>query len=123
MVDCPKCTGLLSPHTYGEHITLHRCCSCHGLWCHPQSLSKMKDEWMSEAVLDIGDPSVGSRLNKAVNISCPSGHGLMERRSDPEQPHIWYEECATCHHVFLDAGEFTDLKFKTLMDWVKKVLS
>lgn len=76
---------------------------------------------MSEAVLDIGDPAIGSRFNKAVNIYCPVGHGLMERRSDPEQPHIWYEECATCHHVFLDAGEFTDLKFKTLMDWVKKV--
>jgi hypothetical protein len=82
----------------------------------------MREEWMSEAVLDIGNPAVGARLNKAVNISCPDGHGLMEKRSDPEQPHICYEECVTCRFVFLDAGEFTDLKFKTLMDLVRRVI-
>ena len=43
----------------------------------------------------------------------------MQRRSDDEQRHVWYEECETCHGIFLDAGEFTDLKFKTLMDWVR----
>jgi Zn-finger nucleic acid-binding protein len=122
LLDCPKCTGLLSLQTYSDHITLHRCGTCHGLWCHPESLTNMKEEWMSEAVLDTGDPAVGSRLNRAVNISCPDGHGLMERRSDPQQPHIWYEECLTCHYIFLDAGEFTDLKFKTLMDWLKKIV-
>lgn len=120
-MDCPKCTGFLSLLTYGDHIELHRCEVCHGLWCHPDHLFNMKEEWMSEAVLDTGDPAVGSRLNKAVDISCPQGHGLMERKSDPEQPHIWYEECVTCSYIFLDAGEFTDLKFKTLMDLVKRV--
>ena len=120
-MDCPKCTGLLVLQTYGEHIELHRCATCHGLWCHPVSQARMKEEWMSEAALDIGNPAVGSRLNRAVNISCPAGHGLMQHRTDPEQTHIRYEECTTCSCVFLDAGEFTDLKFKTLVDWFRKV--
>ena len=120
-MDCPKCTGNLKLLTYGEHIELYRCEACHGLWVHPHHLSNMREEWMSEAVLDIGDPSVGARFNKAINISCPHGHGPMERRSDPEQPHIHYEVCLTCSYVFLDAGEFTDLKFKTLMDLVKRM--
>ncbi len=122
MLDCPKCTGLLILQTYREHITLHRCDTCHGLWCPPKSLADMKEEWMSEAALDIGNPAVGARLNKALNISCPEGHGLMRKLADPEQPHIWYEECTTCSGVFLDAGEFTDLKFKTLMDWLRNIL-
>ena len=49
-------------------------------------------------------------------------HGIDAHRwPDPEQPHMWYEECETCHYIFLDAGEFTDLKFKTLMDLVRRV--
>ena len=43
----------------------------------------------------------------------------MIKRQDEEQRHVWYEECQTCGGVFLDAGEFTDLKFKTLLDWVR----
>lgn len=81
----------------------------------------MKEVWMSEAALDIGSPAVGARLNKVLNISCPEGHGLMHKRADPEQPHIWYEECTTCNGIFLDAGEFTDLKFKTFMDWLRNI--
>ena len=76
---------------------------------------------MSEAVLDTGNPAVGSRLNKAVNVACPEGHGLMQKKTDPDQTHICYEECTTCHGIFLDAGEFTDLKFKTLVDWLRKI--
>ena len=74
---------------------------------------------MSEAIVDVGDPRIGQKLNRLENINCPEGHGPMQRRSDDEQRHVWYEECETCHGIFLDAGEFTDLKFKTLMDWVR----
>lgn len=118
-MDCPKCTGVLEKLSFAEDICVHRCNSCQGLWCLPDHLARMKAEWMSEAVIDLGSPSVGQKLNEVKDIPCPEGHGTMLHRSDVEQRHVWYEECQTCKGVFLDAGEFTDLKFKTLVDWVK----
>jgi len=44
----------------------------------------------------------------------------MIRMVDSEQPHIWFEACKTCNGVFLDAGEFTDLKERTLLDRLKR---
>ncbi|MEM7099717.1 MAG: hypothetical protein AAF541_15730 [Pseudomonadota bacterium] len=74
---------------------------------------------MSEAIVDVGNPKIGQRLDRLENINCPEGHGPMVRCSDEDQRHVWYETCEICNGVFLDAGEFTDLKFKTLLDWVR----
>jgi hypothetical protein len=82
----------------------------------------MKNAWMAEAVLDIGDPQIGSDLNEVDNIECPEGHGKMFKTEDVRQRHIWFEQCLTCHGVFLDAGEFTDLKYETLLDFVRGML-
>ncbi|MEM7080635.1 MAG: zf-TFIIB domain-containing protein [Pseudomonadota bacterium] len=122
-LDCPKCTGTLQVTTYGDDISAHRCDSCAGLWCQPETLIKMRREWMSEAALDTGDPRIGQRLNKVDDIECPVGHGLMRNSRDAEQTHIRYEECETCGGIFLDAGEFTDLKYNTLMDKVRGLLA
>jgi len=121
-VDCPKCTGNMSPVTYGDNISIARCNVCAGLWCSPAALANMKQAWMAEAALDIGDPKVGSTLNHVADINCPEGHGPLAKKSDPKQHHIWFEECATCGGVFLDAGEFTDLKFDTLLDRVRDLI-
>ncbi len=79
----------------------------------------MKQQWMAEAVLDVGDPKVGQRLDRVDDIMCPEGHGPLNKAVDADQSHIWFEECATCQGIFLDAGEFTDMKYKTLMDRVR----
>ena len=49
-MDCPKCTGFLSLLSYGDHIELHRCEVCHGLWCHPDHLANMKEELRDKQV-------------------------------------------------------------------------
>ena len=116
---CPKCTGTLTPITIGEDINAHRCDTCFGLWSQPDELLRMQKEWMSEALVDVGNPKIGAALNKVKNPPCPLGHGPMQTRADPDQPHICFEECETCGGIFLDAGEFTDLKFNTLLDWLK----
>ncbi len=77
---------------------------------------------MSEAIVDIGSPRIGSKLDTLENVHCPVGHGPMTKHADPEQRHIWYEQCDTCEGIFLDAGEFTDLKFKSLLDWVRGLM-
>ena len=118
-LECPKCPGELVAKTYGRKIQVHRCVNCGGLWCKPDVLLEMKKEWMSEAVLDSGDPKVGAALDKLDNISCPEDGSLMEKKADERQTHIWYEACPECGGMFFDAGEFTDLKYDTLMDRVR----
>ena len=70
-MQCPKCPGTLEEKTYGRKISIHRCTDCGGLWCKPDVLLEMKKEWMSEAVLDSGDPKLGDALDKLDNIKCP----------------------------------------------------
>lgn len=118
-MDCPKCTGELQLTTYGEDIRVHRCDACAGLWCKPDMLESMKAEWMAEAVLDTGDPRIGRGLDEVDDIDCPEGHGKLKKTSDERQTHIWYETCESCRGIFLDAGEFTDLKFESLLDHVR----
>jgi Zn-finger nucleic acid-binding protein len=112
----------LRKKTYRDDICLYRCDVCAGLWVKPDALEKMKNAWMAEAVLDIGDPQIGNDLNDVDDIDCPEGHGKMFKTEDLRQQHIWFEQCLTCHGVFLDAGEFTDLKYETLLDFVRGML-
>ena len=124
---CPKCSGVLEEKTY-RTITVRRCSDCGGLWCKPDVLEVMKKEWMSEVVLDSGEPKVQSSDALASllgasghtdDINCPEDGMLMDKVADEKQTHIWYESCPTCGGMFFDAGEFTDLKFDTLMDRVR----
>jgi len=69
---------------------------------------------MSEFV-DSGDPETGKEYNKIDEVDCPRCGERMQKVSDPDQPHIWYETCAE-HGMYFDAGEFTDYKYETLLD-------
>jgi len=44
----------------------------------------------------------------------------MLRMVDPQQPHIWFEQCPTCYGRFFDAGELKDLSEHTISDFFKK---
>ena len=121
-MQCPKCPGKMEIKTYGRKITVHRCDQCAGLFCDPEVLREMKREWMSEVVLDTGDSDVGRQFNKVEDINCPSCGIPMLKSTDNKQTHIWFERCEQCEGIYLDAGEFTDLKFDTLMDRVRDLL-
>ncbi|HEX7038240.1 MAG TPA: zf-TFIIB domain-containing protein [Pseudomonadales bacterium] len=121
-MNCPKCPGTLEPKTYGRKITVHRCSDCGGLFCKPDVLLEMKKEWMADAVLDSGDPRMGKALDKVGDINCPNCNVPMEKTADERQTHIWFETCPQCKGVFLDAGEFTDLKYDTFMDRIRDLV-
>ncbi len=78
---------------------------------------------MSDALLDIGDPRIGHTLDKIQTGICPHGHGRLEHQQDAAQKHIGYEICPTCRGIFLDAGEFTDLKHHTPLDRLKSLIA
>ena len=101
-----------------EGIEVDRCEGCQGIWFDMLELDKLRAVNGAES-LDIGDPVVGRKLNEKDAIDCPVCHTRMIRMVDADQPHIWYERCASCHGVFLDAGEFKDIKTRELFDIVR----
>ena len=46
----------------------------------------------------------------------------MDKESDEHQKHIWFERCGQCEGMWFDAGEFSDLKYDTLMDRLRDYL-
>ena len=108
--------------TYGRKITVQRCESCAGLFCDPVVLQEMKREWMSEVVLDVGDKTLGRKLDEVEDINCPSCSIPMTKTYDKKQVHIWFESCEQCEGIYLDAGEFSDLKYDTFMDRIRDLV-
>ncbi|NKB97125.1 MAG: hypothetical protein GKR90_01305 [Pseudomonadales bacterium] len=121
-MDCPKCIGQLLAQEIEGIAEVYRCDQCAGIWCTPESLASLQAVWMSDAILDIGDPRIGQKLDKLHTGICPNGHGEMSHVRDAEQIHVGYETCNTCKGLFLDAGEFTDLKHNTALDTLKRLI-
>lgn len=120
-MECPKCQAAMEEMTYGRNMTVDRCTNCKGIWFDVGEAEELKGKWMSE-FLDSGDPEMGKEYNKIEEIKCPHCGRLMEKVSDPEQSHIWYEACVE-HGIFMDAGEFTDYKYDTLLDKLRDLIT
>jgi Zn-finger nucleic acid-binding protein len=112
---CPKCSHEFEVKTF-QGVTVERCTGCFGLFCTPEAIEIGRETWRAEAFLDFGHDATGKVNDSIDEIDCPECQVRMDKISDPEQPHIWMEACPQCFKVFLDAGEFTDLKFKTFAD-------
>lgn len=121
-MECPKCAGELETKTHGDDIKLQRCRICYGLLVQSFVLEKMREEFMAETFIDIGSPSIGKKFDKIEDIQCPHCKVDMDKIVDPQQSHIWMESCPSCDRVFLDAGEFSDLKYETFSDKIKGLL-
>lgn len=117
-MQCPKCHHEMTEQRYGTlqgDVLLDQCTNCKGMWFDVGEAEILKDKWMSDFI-DSGDPEVGKQHNKIQDIDCPRCGERMNVLSDPKQPHIQYEACPNNHGMYLDAGEFTDYKYETLMD-------
>lgn len=120
-MDCPKCASAMEKVSY-EGVEIDRCTGCKGIWFDLQEHEQLKLMKGSESI-DTGDPAVGRKMNKIDRIICPVCKTQMMRMVDNDQPHIWYESCATCYGVYFDAGEFTDFKEQSVMDFLKDILT
>ena len=120
-MNCPKCNAIMEQVTY-QGITVDRCTDCKGIWfdmLEREALEKLK----GSEVIDNGDAKVGKKFNEMGRIACPKCKVEMLRMVDNRQPHIWFEGCPTCYGVFLDAGEFSDLKSNNLFDFFKDLFA
>jgi Zn-finger nucleic acid-binding protein len=114
---CPKCRADMEQVSYAG-VEIDRCKYCKGIWFDAGESEALKDK-DAVAAIDIGDARTGKRSNKIDNYPCPRCGGGMLRVVDPQQKHIWYEECTSCRGSFFDAGEFRDLTQHTISDFFK----
>jgi Zn-finger nucleic acid-binding protein len=119
-IECPKCGHGMDEISYGGDLLIDRCTNCHGMWFDNDEAERLKSKWMGDA-LDIGSPAEGKKWDNLDPVACPRCGNEMEKASDPDQPHIWYEVCQD-HGMFMDAGEFTDYKHETLADWFRSLI-
>ena len=120
---CPKCSNPMETVEYGTDIKVMRCTACCGLYCEQQTLHQLRDEWLSDTVLDTGSAAMGAKHNEMLDITCPGCSATMDRVQDDGQTHITLDICPACDGVFLDAGELTDIKSVTLMDHIRRLLT
>ena len=119
-IKCPKCGHGMNEVTYGD-VTIDRCTHCEGLWFDTDEADVLKGKWMGDA-LDTGNPAEGRKWDAVEDVDCPRCGRAMEKRSDPKQKHIWFEECPD-HGMFMDAGEFSDFREITLKEAFDQALS
>ncbi len=105
-----------------ETIEVDRCPNCHGLWLDQFEKENLKALKGSESI-DVGDPEKGVQYNQVDQVDYPVCHVQMTKLVDAKQSHIWYESCPVCYGVFFDAGEFTDYKKETWLDFFKGLVS
>ena len=118
---CPKCDSQFEEVEF-DRIFVHRCTGCSGIWFDHAKHEYLKTVDGSEEI-DSGDPEVGRRYNEKGTLNCPECSAPMIRMVDPDQSHIWYEACSGCFGVFFDAGEFSDYKEKTIVDFVRDLFT
>ena len=120
-MNCPKCSQTTEVVQY-EDIEVDRCTNCKGIWFDMLEAEHLKALEGSENI-DVGDPKTGKEYNKIDRVNCPKCNEPMLRMVDAEQPHIWYEACPVCYGVFFDAGEFSDFKEETTIDFFRDLFT
>jgi PAT family beta-lactamase induction signal transducer AmpG len=118
---CPKCRSDMEQIMIDD-TEIDRCSTCHGLWFDDGELEKMRNK-EAAAILDIGDVKTGKKQNEIEHYRCPRCAGAMNRLVDPEQTHIWFEQCESCHGSFFDAGELKDLATLSVSDFFKRFVT
>jgi Zn-finger nucleic acid-binding protein len=118
-LQCPKCEHGMTEVSHGD-VTIDRCSHCQGLWFDTDEAHQLKIIEGAET-LDTGDATEGWKWDSRANIDCPRCGNAMENSADPKQKHIWYEVCHE-HGMFMDAGEFTDFKDESLLDFFRGLI-
>lgn len=105
-------------HKFNPFADYEQCASCKGLWLDANEDQKLKSV---ASAIDDGDSELGKSLNDMQEVYCPQcPNNKLLRMVDPQQPHIWFEQCPTCYGRFFDAGEYKDLSEHTISDFFKK---
>jgi Zn-finger nucleic acid-binding protein len=110
--------GLVNFKTF----TIDRCVNCKGLWFDRREMEQLQGIRGSE-VIDSSRTKTGKSFDTLKDISCPRCIIPMDKIQDTGKAQFTYENCSQCHGVFLDAGEFKELKDEhSILAFLKKLL-
>jgi uncharacterized protein len=120
LINCPKCHAPMNPVTV-ENTQVDRCTSCEGLW-----FDALEDaDVRTKEGVDALDPP-GARApaghNEQKRVDCPRCNTRMIRMVDRKRRNVWYESCPICYGKFFDAGEFRELRPRTLTEVLKGLI-
>ena len=117
---CPKCGSEFEKIGFQE-IEIDRCLDCRGLWFDMLEKEDLVRIEGSESI-DIGTRRVGEGFDDLRGAECPKCSVPMLAMIDKDQYHIHYESCPVCYGTFFDAGEFRDLKERTVLERFAQML-
>ena len=128
MMRCPKCDSEMVevPASFSASVT--RCQNCHGIACPDDALSSLQRHWFlwpkhDPSDIDSGTAREGRRWDELADVACPGCGATMATIQVPGQKHIRLERCVPCRLTFFDAGEMTDLRYETLADSVRDLVT
>lgn len=117
---CPKCDGAMQQF-HNPYADYEQCTQCKGIW-----LDMLEDEDLKEVAdaIDDGDPALGKAYNDKEDVYCPvCANSKMIKMVNPQQHHIWFEQCSLCKGRFYDAGELKDSTSYTIADFFKDLFT
>lgn len=120
LIDCPRCQVTMDKILFNEY-QVDRCPQCLGIWFDMLEQDELKKLPGAEQI-DIG-AETATPDDEGRILNCPKCKVRMYITRDPQQSHIVYEKCNVCYGVYFDAGEFTDFKTLTLMEYLKGLFS
>jgi Zn-finger nucleic acid-binding protein len=118
---CPKCNSEMYIVKH-EYVQIDKCPTCNGIWfdlMEREDLLKMKGSETIDTSISEMQKNVQSKPQAKIN--CPKCNVKMHILRDVLQNQIEYEQCGSCRGVFLDNGEFTDLKDFSLKDFYRSL--
>ena len=120
MLDCPKCSGLLEPLTFGD-VLIDRCQQCLGIWLDHGERKAM--EYEGELNEFDFEQEVGDVEFKEHPLYCPvCQEAELSLVMEIHQTEITYEYCVSCNGSFYDAGELADLSETQAFEQVRSIL-
>ncbi len=124
-MQCPKCRSAMESVQGAHGQPVDRCTQCSGLFISMAAMESICREWFlwpsakSEKRIDVGDRKSAREYDSIDDIDCPVCLSRMAKVSVEGQSHISLEQCTDCEGIFFDAGELTDTRYKTLVDWFR----
>ena len=118
---CPKCSSQMEQVSH-HGIDAQRCTHCEGIWFESRKHDKLARLTRSEQI-DTGSHRLGKEYDRVDHITCPDCGTPMVRMVDSTQSHIHYESCTVCGGVFFDAGEYSDYKRRTPLDFLRDLIT
>jgi uncharacterized protein len=103
-----------------DYVQVDKCTNCNGIWfdiMEREDLLALKD---SESI-DSGKAPLKIDTDNNQPVICPKCNVKMLLMHDILQNHIEFEKCGSCHGIFLDATEFSDLKIQDIPEFFKSL--